>query len=433
MVIFAPLLLPLAHATSSTGWPVVWRDEFDGRAGTRPSATNWTAETGGDGWGNGELEHYTNRPENARLDGEGHLVIEARNETFGNRHYTSARLITSRTFKRTYGRFEARIRLPTGKGLWPAFWMLGTSAATEGWPACGEIDVMEFLGHEPNQVHGTIHGPCYSGGDGIGGAWTLPDGKSFSDGFHDFAVEWEPGIIRWLVDGAEYRRTTTDDLHGRTWVFDQSFFILLNLAVGGNWPGNPDAKTQFPARMIVDWVRVSADPNFPGPTTGPRPKAGSFTPPTHVIPGIIEAEHFDVGGEGVGYHDTDAFNQGCELRRGEGVDLERCADSGTGFDVAWTAPGEWLAYTVNVATRGAYRLNARVASQDAGGTFHLESAGRHLTESLRIPDTGGWQTWTTVTAKVTLPAGRQTLKLVFDAPGAGDGCGNLNRLAFEKP
>jgi hypothetical protein len=186
--------------------------------------------------------------------------------------------------------------------------------------------------------------------------------------------------------------------------------------------------------MLVDWVRVHADPDVPPPATGPRPKAAAFTPPTGTIPGIIEAEHFDAGGEGVGFHDSDGFNQGCELRHGEGVDIERCADSGTGFDVGWTAPGEWLAYTATVARAGTYTLDARVASESEGGTFHLELDGRDLPGPMKIPATGGWQTWTTVASKpFRLPKGRVTLKIVFDAAGPAGACGNLNRLEFRHP
>lgn len=428
-----PLLLiaSASAAPSATGWPLVWSDEFDGPAGSRPSATRWTAETGGHGWGNAEHQHYTDRADNARLDGKGHLVIEARQESLGKNDYTSARLVTRTTFSRAYGRFAARMKLPGGKGLWPAFWMMGTSITTEDWPACGEIDVMEFIGHEPNAVHGTLHGPCYSGADGIGGSFRLPGGASFPDDFHEFAVEWEPAAIRWLVDGIVYRTTVPADLNGKLWVYDRPFFLLLNLAVGGHWPGPPDATTIFPAQVVVDWVRVHADPTFPAPTSGPRPQAAAFTPPPLAIPGLIEAEHFDAAGEGTGFHDSDGLNQGCELRNAEGVDLERCTDSGTGFDVGWTAPGEWLAWTVQVAKTGTYTLAARVACEPEGGTFHLELAGKDLTGPLKIPATGGWQVWTTVTSKpFRLRKGRQTLQLVFDAAGPSGSLGNLNRLEF---
>jgi beta-glucanase (GH16 family) len=225
--------------------------------------TRWVFDTGGQGWGNQEREYYTARPENASLDGEGHLVITARAESsggtacwYGACAYTSARLKTKGTFAQAYGRFEARIRIPRGQGLWPAFWLLGDDIDAVGWPRCGEIDVMENIGREPNVVHGTVHGPGYSGAGGIGGPDTLARG-AFADDFHVYAVEWDARSIRWLVDGQPYRETTVADLPaGARWAFDHPFFVLLNVAVGGSWPGDPDGTTAFPQRMLVDYVRV---------------------------------------------------------------------------------------------------------------------------------------------------------------------------------
>jgi beta-glucanase (GH16 family) len=247
-----------------TQWTLTWSDEFDGPAGASFDRTRWVADTGGSGWGNQEREYYTTRPENVALDGDGHLVITARAEPasssltcwYGACRYTSARLKTQGRFDQAYGRFEARIRIPRGQGLWPAFWMLGRDIDTVGWPRCGEIDVMENIGREPRTVHGTLHGPGYSGSGGIGGPYDLAS-AAFADDFHVFAVEWDPGVVRWLVDDKEYRRTTTADIpSGTTWVYDHPFFLLLNVAVGGGWPGDPDATTTFPQQMVVDYVRV---------------------------------------------------------------------------------------------------------------------------------------------------------------------------------
>ncbi|MBS1856595.1 MAG: glycoside hydrolase family 16 protein [Acidobacteria bacterium] len=236
-------------------WRLVWHDEFDQPAGTAPDPAKWTYDTGKTGWGNNELENYTNSTANAFHDGEGHLVIQALAEGGG---YTSARLKTQGIAAFTYGRIEARIRLPYGQGIWPAFWMLGADISTAGWPRCGEIDIMENIGKEPGTVHGTIHGPGYSGGNGIGAPYVVPAGR-FADEFHLFAVEWLPGSIQFSVDRATYKRITPADLpKGTTWVYDHPFFLLLNLAVGGNWPGYPDASTVFPQRMTVDYVRVYA-------------------------------------------------------------------------------------------------------------------------------------------------------------------------------
>ena len=244
-------------------WALVWSDEFEGPAGTAFDRAKWVADTGGQGWGNQERQYYTTRPENVSLDGAGHLAITARAETdpsrqcwYGQCGFTSARLKTKGLFETTYGRIEARIRVPRGQGIWPAFWMLGADIDQAGWPECGEIDVMENIGREPSIVHGTIHGPGYSGANGIGGSFTIR-GAALADDYHVFAVEWMPGEIRWFLDDTEYRRTTPANLpQGARWVFDHPFFMLLNVAVGGAWPGDPDASTVFPQQMLIDYVRV---------------------------------------------------------------------------------------------------------------------------------------------------------------------------------
>jgi len=217
-------------------------------------------ETGGGGWGNNELESYTNRPQNAQVE-DGSLVITAIKENYTGpdgiaRQYTSARLKTLRKFDQQYGRFEARIKITQGQGMWPAFWMMGNNIESVDWPNCGEIDVMENIGKEPTVVHGTMHGPGYNGASGLSASYTLPSGK-FADAFHVFAVEWEVNVVRFYVDDKLYETRTPADLPAaKTWVFDHPFFMLLNVAVGGSWPGNPDNSTVFPQRMLVDYVRV---------------------------------------------------------------------------------------------------------------------------------------------------------------------------------
>jgi len=256
----APFNQP-AHADNSTIWSLVWSDEFNAPNGAPVDATKWTAEVGGSGWGNNELEYYTNRIDNADQE-NGALVIKAKSETYTGsdnvtRNYTSARLITRNKFSQTYGRFEARIKIPFGQGMWPAFWMLGDNIGTAGWPNCGEVDIMENIGREPATVHGTFHGPGYSGANGISASYSLTNGKKFADDFHTYAVEWEPNVVRFYVDGLLYKTRTPADLPpGTTWVFDHPFFIILNVAVGGFWPGNPDGTTVFPQTMQVDYVRV---------------------------------------------------------------------------------------------------------------------------------------------------------------------------------
>ena len=251
-----------AQATQKSTYVLVWSDEFNAANGSLPDSSKWVMEIGGGGWGNHELESYTNRPVNAQVQ-KGKLVITAKKETFKGsdgitRPYTSARLKTAGLFEQKYGRFEARIKVPRGQGMWPAFWMLGNNIGTAGWPECGEIDIMENIGKEPSVVHGTIHGPGYSGANGLGESFTLPSGK-FANSFHVFAIEWEPSAIRFYVDKMLYETRTPADLPAeKTWVYDHPFFILLNVAVGGDWPGNPDRTTVFPQRMLVDYVRVYA-------------------------------------------------------------------------------------------------------------------------------------------------------------------------------
>ena len=253
-----------AHA-DSPAWTLVWSDEFDAEAGRLPDSTRWGYDIGGGGWGNNELETYTSNVENAFQDGDGHLVIKVRKETFTGRdgitrNYTSARLLTKGKFEQRYGRFETRAKLPFGQGIWPAFWMLGNDIDSVGWPRCGEIDVMENVGREPGVNHGSLHGQGYSGGSALTGIYTLPDGKKFSDDFHVFAIEWEPSAIRFYVDGVLYQTKTTGDAASRgQWAFDHPFFVILNVAVGGNFPGSPDDSTTFPQMLMVDYVRVYAE------------------------------------------------------------------------------------------------------------------------------------------------------------------------------
>ncbi|MCP2263204.1 Beta-glucanase, GH16 family [Promicromonospora thailandica] len=244
---------------------LTWSDEFDGPAGSAPNAANWNHETGGGGWGNNELQTYVNSRNNSALDGNGNLVITARQEGGG---YTSARLTTKGKVQPQYGRLEARIKIPRGQGIWPAFWMLGGQFPGTPWPDAGEIDIMENIGREPHIVHGTLHGPGYSGGNPITGQYMHPQGWSFADDFHTFAIDWNPNSITWPVDGNAYQTFTPANTNGNPWVYNQPFFFILNVAVGGNWPGYPDGSTQFPQQMVVDYVRVYDSQGGGGGRTG---------------------------------------------------------------------------------------------------------------------------------------------------------------------
>ena len=242
---------------------LVMADEFD--VDGAPDANLWNYEIGDGsaqgipGWGNNELQYYTDRSENVTVQ-NGVLIITANEESFMGSQYTSARITTQAKFEQAYGRFEARIKLPTGKGIWPAFWLLGNDCDVNPWPACGEIDIMEYLGDQPTTVFGTVHGPGYSGANGITKEYNLTNDR-FDNGFHIFGIEWGPDFINYYVDGDLYQSITPATVAEETngageWVYNRPFYIILNIAVGGNLPGSPNADTVFPQRMLVDYVRV---------------------------------------------------------------------------------------------------------------------------------------------------------------------------------
>lgn len=239
---------------------LVWSDEFD--SGDSPNSENWIFDIGTGveifgqpGWGNNELQYYTDRPENIKVE-NGMLEITTRKEFFEGSQYTSAKILTRTKFERTYGRYEARIQLPFGQGIWPAFWLLGDdSNGTKIWPQVGEIDIMEYKGQQPTEIHGTVHGPGYSAGNGVTELYRLSSGR-FDTEFHVFAIEWGPDFIDFYVNDERYNRITPDLTNGE-WVFnDNTFYIILNMAVGGWFAGYPDSSTRFPQTMLVDYVRV---------------------------------------------------------------------------------------------------------------------------------------------------------------------------------
>lgn len=235
---------------SYPNYSLVWSDEFNGQA---IKSTNWTFEIGNSGWGNNELENYTERIENAFVS-HGNLIIEARAEVFGGSNYTSARMITRAKKSFKYGRIDIRAKLPTGQGIWPALWMLGSNIGTVGWPACGEIDIMELIGKSPNKVYGTLHwGASVASHQSSGNNYTLSSGI-FNDQFHVFSMVWDANQIQLFVD--DNPAYFTKNINDNALPFNNDFFFIFNVAVGGDWPGSPDGTTQFPQRMIVDYVRV---------------------------------------------------------------------------------------------------------------------------------------------------------------------------------
>jgi len=268
-----------AAAQAPAGYELTWSDEFDGADGASPDRAKWRYDIGGEGWGNHELEFYTDHLQNAHLEA-GKLVITAQKEMTPRskgeaRMYTSARIKTANLFSVAYGRLEARIKIPQGEGVWPAFWMLGEDIGSVGWPRCGEIDIMENIGKEPTAVHGSLHGPGAAGGGkrtaDLTAKYARAGDVALAADFHVYAAEWEPGAVRFFVDGTNYATFTKEQWPvGAAWPFDHKFFLILDFAVGGDWPGPPDSATVFPQQMLVDYVRVYRRSGTAMPTAGER-------------------------------------------------------------------------------------------------------------------------------------------------------------------
>ena len=268
--------LTVASRSDNAEAATVWNEDFNGAAGAGVDSSKWNFDTGGSGNGNQELEYYTSGTSNVAQDGQGHLVITARKGSGGHNdcwngtcQFTSGRIQTAGKFTQQYGHVEARIQVPNGSGLWPAFWMLGGG----NWPTDGEIDIMEVVGRDPNRLFGTLHGPGYSGGNSFGG--NIVAGSPWYQAFHNYAVDWSPNLIIWTVDGQEYFRATPASLQAAkgnvSWVYNHAFFIILNLAVGGNFgQGNP-AGLPAESKMLIDYVHVSTSTT----TTPPPPSGGN--------------------------------------------------------------------------------------------------------------------------------------------------------------
>jgi beta-glucanase (GH16 family) len=492
----------LALPGFSQGLELVWSDEF---GGSEVDPGKWEFQIGDGcpncGWGNDELQYY--RAENASVS-DGTLVITAKQEAFGGREYTSARLRTLGRAAWRYGRLEARARVPKGKGMWPAFWMMPARSFYGGWAASGEIDIMEARGSEPNTVLGTLHfGGTFPDNTRTEASFTLPAGD-FSQDFHEFAVEWEPWEIRWYVDGQVY--STLNNWYSTNGIypapFDQEFYILLNLAVGGNFDGAPDATTAFPQTFEIDYVRayrwvdqgpsveitspsegekvpevstvsisatafsgsgnisfvrffqddgiLGTDTDEPFQLAVPNARPGCFSVSalaTDVVgwsaasdtvhfavegscpekapyliqaapvPGTIEFEDFDLGGEGVSYHDTTPENNGnAGFRESDGVDIQKGTDANRSVAITFIEPGEWAEYEVDVASTDTYEVVVRVAGRSRSlPTFRLEFDGTDRTGPIEVPYTGSLETFTTVRKSgVFLEQGLQTMRFVAE-------------------
>jgi len=521
LVLAAFVAAALAGLTTATpagaSYALVWSDEFDG---TTLNTANWTPTVGNGcpslcGWGNNELEYY--RTQNVAVSG-GNLVITTKAETYGSNSYTSGKVTTKGKQSFLYGRIEMRAKLPTGGGMWPAFWMMPEADVYGGWAASGEIDIMESA-NATTTVGGALHyGGEYPANTSTSSSYSL-GGTSFADAFHIYAVEWAPDAIRWYVDGVLFATRTSAQWYSSAAPanprapFDQEFYIILNAAVGGWYTGCTSTAcitATFPQQFLIDYVRVyeeienieptvavtapAAESSLPvgdititataadadgsittveflngatllgADTTAPYAftwssvpagcyaitaravdNLGGITTSTvnvtvgagcgqaayvgnpYVLPTSIQVEDFDIGGEGVAYHDLDAANNGGQYRPGEGVDIEVCYDAGGGYNTGWTNPGEWLEYTVQVPVAGSYLVGTRVSSLSGGGRFRLEFNGVDKTGEIIVPSTTGWQTWTTVSSTVTLEAGTQVMRFAPTASGF-----NANRFDFTR-
>lgn len=421
LIVLAGALFGATVAHAQTPWQLVWSEEFNG---TSLNSEIWEPQIGTgtayglpSGWGNNERQYYTNRPENLTVS-NGVLRITARAENYMGSQYTSARIRTAGRFEFVYGRIEALIRIPSGQGIWPAFWLLPTNSPYGGWAASGEIDIMEST-NIADRIYGTIHyGAPYPGNTSNGGSFA--PGIDFSAAPHLYAVEWDPDQIRWYVDSQ-----LIHSVNSSVWFssnaesnerapFDVPFHILLNIAVGGNFPGPPNGSVGFPMEMTVDYIRIY------------RREQRYFGAFAALIPGQIEMENYDLGGPAIAYNDVDLTNNGGQFRPAEAVDIEACSEGG--FNVGWIRQGEWIEYATEVELAGHYLFEARVAAESNGGSFHLEFDGVNRTGTIQAPVTGGWQAWTTRTAQVPLPAGQQVMRFVNDSGSSGQF--NINWVRF---
>ena len=361
---------------------LVWSDEFDYTG--LPDPEKWGYDVGGHGWGNNELQYYTEaREANARV-GNGVLTIEARKESYQGSDYTSARLITKNKGDWLYGRFEIRAKLPEGRGTWPAVWMLPTDWVYGGWPRSGEIDIMEHVGYDQNNIHATIHTEDFNHmkGTQVGSSIMA---SNVAEEFHVYAMEWRPDRIDAFLDGERYF-TVTDTGGGiGAWPFDQRFHLLLNIAVGGNWGGAQGVDPSiFPQTMEVDYVRVYEFEDLTVPVVA------------HDVPGIVQAEDFDTQ---------------------TGVQMEATEDRGGGQNIGWLTHGDWADYALEAATAGSYALDLRYASPEGIASVEITIDGQDPITVGPLPATGGWQSWETMeAARLALPAGSSTLRLTIDSP-----------------
>ena len=467
---FSTLFLILSTHVFAQNWQLVWQDEF-----TNGISSDWVFETGtgSGGWGNNELQYY--RRENATVS-NGALVITARRESYGGMQYTSARMKTQGKKSWKYGKIEARIAMPSFQGVWPAFWMLGDNISSVGWPSCGEIDVMEHV-NTGGTVHGTIHWQDHNNTYANYGGNTSTSITSY----HLYTVEWNASAIKWFVDGVKFHEASIANGVNGTSEFHNNFFILLNMAIGGNWPGFTVDNNAFPATMMVDYVRVYQDIgsptgvatlyqhcNYGGYAVGLP--VGSYSLSQLQARGVVNDDISSIrvqsgyqvrlyqndnsSGASIvktgddaclvddGYNDnvtsvvvsqaSPAFSQTVQAESYSamaGVQTEATTDTGGGTNVGWIDTGDWMAYNnITVPTTGTYTVEYRVASPSGGALSIDLNGGATVLGQVSIPATGGWQTWTTISHTVNINAGTYNFGLFAQTGGF-----NLNWWRISRP
>lgn len=364
---------------------LVWSDEFDYNG--LPDDSKWSYDVGGHGWGNNESQYYTEgRLENVRVE-NGVLTIEARKENFEGSGYTSTRLVSRNKGDWKYGRFEIRAKLPSGRGTWPAIWMLPTDWLYGGWPASGEIDIMEHVGYDMNRIHGTIHTEAFNHTKGTQVGNSIMASNVDTE-FHVYTLDWWPDRIDIFMDGEKYFTVSDNGSGFAAWPFDQRFHLLLNIAVGGSWGGVQGIDDSiFPQRMEVDYVRVYE-------------LVEPVEEPGIAVPAKIEAEDFNA-----------QF----------GVQLEPTSDLGGGFNAGYLGDNDWAEYKLNVQVPGQYGFDLRYASFNGTAAVELSLDSGDPIHSGTLAATGDWQSWTTQrVALMNLSTGEHTLRITIDAPSGED-------------
>lgn len=474
------------HLEAIGDWEAVWCDEFD-YVGV-PDDDKWSYDVGGHGWGNSELQYYTEADtDNAYSDGE-YLTITARRESFGTNDYTSARLVTREKGDWRYGRIEVRAKLPSGRGTWPAIWMLPTEWVYGGWPDSGEIDIMEHVGYDPDTVFATIHTKAFNHmlGTQIG---FEHDEETLESAFHIYTMEWEPGLIKVYINNIHYatftfvaENTINQPTHA-AWPFDQDFHLILNIAVGGSWGGAMGVDTNiWPQELVIDYVRVyqkdyaGMDQEAPTAVTDLQSLSttsnsfyltweeadddigidvyqvfvngelhGTSSVDAYYLEGLTPGTDYEIGIVPVDFAtrtapmttvtlstaDAPPFTGRIEAEdyvRMEGIQTQDTTDVGGGENIGWTDAGDSLTYVLEVDTAGTYRLTYRVASESTGGTFDLLLNEADAIDSITFAGTGGWQTWVDVEGDTFhLEAGTHVFTIAFRTAGT-----NLNYFDVEK-